>query len=128
MEEHDLGVVFAAETGFKLAEDLVRAPDASFVVRSRLKRGIPRKYFPGAPDLAVEVISPDDRKREVAEKINTWLAYGTGVVWEADPKTSTMRIHRVGSAPRRIDINSELRDEPLLPGFVLPVAKIFRLP
>src|SRR5689334_13924183 len=79
VEEARLGAVFASETGFKLAEDLVRAADAAFVARSRLATGIPKGFFPGAPDLAVEVVSPEDRKREVADKINTWLAHGTSV-------------------------------------------------
>jgi Uma2 family endonuclease len=128
VEDERLGVVFASETGFELANDLVRAADAAFVAQSRLTHGIPKGFFPGAPDLAVEVISPGDRKREIADKINTWLANGTKVVWEADPKTAGVRIHRVGQKPLWIDAKDSIRDEPLLPGFVLPLEKIFRLP
>ena len=64
--------VFAAETGFILRRDpdTVRAPDASFVARDRLpEEGLPAGYFDGAPDLAVEVLSPDDRARDVQGKL-----------------------------------------------------------
>lgn len=128
VEQHDLGAVFAAETGFKIRvdPDLVRAPDASFVRKARLTYPLPRGYFPGVPDLAVEVNSPEDGKREVAEKINMWLAHGTEIVWEADPRTMTVTVHRVGQEPRRLTFADTLDGEPLLPGFSLPLSKIFR--
>jgi Uma2 family endonuclease len=130
VDEHDLGAVFAAETGFKIESgpDLVRAPDASFVRKARLAARLPRGYFPGVPDLAVEVVSPDDSRREVAEKVNMWLAHGTAVVWEADPRPMTVRVHRVGVPPAVLSADDVIADEPLLPGFCLPLAKVFRLP
>src|SRR5687768_105646 len=65
IDQHDLGAVFSSETGFTIERDpdLVRAPDASFVRRERIGSSIPRGYFDGVPDLAVEVVSPDDRRR-----------------------------------------------------------------
>jgi Uma2 family endonuclease len=130
VEQHDLGVVFAAETGFKLERDpdLVRAPDASFVRKARLTHPLPRGYFPGAPDLAVEVNSPDDSKRAIAEKINSWLAHGTEVVWEVEPRTMTVTVHRVGQEPQRLTSADTLDGATLLPGFRLPLSKIFRQP
>jgi Uma2 family endonuclease len=130
VEDNDLGVCPAAETGYKIESnpDLVRAPDASFIRKSRLTGPITKKFFPGVPDLAVEVISPDDTKREVAEKVNMWLANGTQVVWVADPKPMTTVIHRVGQKPQVLGVNDQIRDEPLLPGFVLPLSKVFKLP
>ena len=130
VDEHGLGVVFAAETGFTIERnpDLVRAPDAGFVRASRVPMSLPRGYFEGVPDLAVEVVSPDDTKREVAEKVNMWLAHGTPVVWVAYPKQMTVEIHRVGQPPQRLTADDEIRDEPLLPGFVLPLSRVFKLP
>ena len=129
VDKHQLGVVFAAETGFKIATspDLVRAPDASFVRKSRLASSLPKGYFDGVPDLAVEVVSPEDRKREVAEKIAAWLAHGTSVVWEADPRTMTVVIHRVGRKPERLGVDDVLREESLLSGFALPLSKAFSI-
>ncbi len=130
VEEHDLGVVLAVETGFLVERgpDLVRAPDASFVRKDRVPKSAWNKFFPGVPDLAVEVISPDDTKREIAEKVNLWLAHGTTSVWVADPVAMTLTIHRAGRKSIRLTARDKIIDEPALPGFVLPVSKIFRRP
>jgi Uma2 family endonuclease len=130
VDQNDLGVVFAAETGFVLERDpdVVRAPDTSFVQRHRIAGKLTEKYFDGAPDLAVEVNSPNDTRREIADKVNMWLARGTAVVWVANPPTMTVMIHRVGQKPLKLTSSDEIKDEPLLPGFVLPLGKVFRLP
>ena len=130
VDEHELGVVLSSETGFTIENDpdLVRAPDASFVKRDRIGAALPRTYIKGVPDLAVEVVSPGDSRREVAEKVNMWLAHGTQVVWVADARSKTLAIHRVGQTPVTLRLGDEVRDESLLPGFVLPLAKVFRLP
>ncbi len=126
VEAHDLGAVFAAETGFQLAEDLVCGADAAFVRKERLAGGLPSGYFPGAPDLAVEVVSPNDRMREVAEKVNRWLAHGTRSVWVAQPKKLTTTLHRTGEAPQVFGVNQSLTDDRVLPGIQLPLSKVFR--
>ncbi|MBC8109102.1 MAG: Uma2 family endonuclease [Anaerolineae bacterium] len=130
VDQHDLGIVLAAETGFKIESnpDLVRAPDASFVRKDRLIVPLPKGFFEGVPDLAVEVASPDDSRREVSEKVNMWLAHGTQTVWVADPQTMTVVVHRVGQPPRMLRTTDEIAKETLLPGFVLPLAKVFKLP
>jgi Uma2 family endonuclease len=128
VEQHDLGVTCAAETGFKIESnpDLVRAPDVSIIRKGRLRGKIPKGFFDGVPDLAVEVISPNDRQREVAEKANMWLAYGTVSVWIADPSSMTLSIRRAGRKAIRLTIKDELKDEPALPGLVVAVARIFK--
>ena len=131
VDANDLGLVFAAETGFRIQSDpdVVRAPDVSFVRKERLATGLPnRGFFQGVPDLAVEVVSPEDTKREVAEKVNMWLAHGTVSCWVADPATRIITIHRTGQKPDCFMTSDELRDEPMLTGFVLSVAEVFRLP
>jgi Uma2 family endonuclease len=130
VEQHELGVVFAAETGFVLERDpdVVRAPDTSFVRKDRIAGKLTEKYFEGAPDLAVEVNSPNDTRKEVADKVNMWLARGTSVVWEAEPRLMTVIIHRVGKNSVKLGSSDEIRDEPLLPAFVLPLTRVFRLP
>ncbi|MGA2585189.1 MAG: Uma2 family endonuclease [Tepidisphaeraceae bacterium] len=127
---NDLGEVLAAETGYKVETkpDLVRAPDVSFISKSRLAGKIPRGYFNGVPDLAVEVNSPSDTKREIAEKVNMWLAHGTASCWVADPATMTITIHRPGKKRIRLTTRDRLKDEPTLPGFVLQVSKVFKRP
>ena len=73
-----LGETYAAGTGFELAPDHVRAPDASFVRAERADAApVALGFFPGPPDLAIEVISPNDRLTEVNAKVTDWLAAGT---------------------------------------------------
>jgi Uma2 family endonuclease len=89
VNEHDLGVVFGAETGFRLASnpDTVLAPDISFLAKRNLPAEDPKDgFWPGAPDLAVEILSPGDRTGEVDEKIDAWLVAGSAVVWIVNPK------------------------------------------
>lgn len=130
VDQQKLGLSFAAETGFKLASDpdLVRAPDASFVRAVRVAGGLKRGFFDGAPDIAVEVISPDDTRREVAEKVNMWLAHGTQSVWVADPDPMTVSLHRTGEKPVVFKLDDEFKDEAALPGFVMPLRSVFLLP
>jgi Uma2 family endonuclease len=121
-----LGRVFAAETGFFLFRDpdTVRAPDAAFV-RAGRPPSPARGYYPGAPDLAVEVLSPDDRPKEVREKVAEWLRGGTSVVWVVDPAARTATVHEPGREPRTMSESDALRGGDVLPGFELPVREIF---
>jgi Uma2 family endonuclease len=100
----------------------------SFVRKDRLGGGIPKGYFAGAPDLAVEVVSPTDSHREVAEKVNGWLAHGAASVWVADPGKMTMDVHHAGSERVSFSITQLLVDERVLPGFSLDLRKVFHLP
>lgn len=97
VEAGDLGLVFASETGFKLASDpdTVRAADVAFVAKRRADEiGIPRGYWPGAPDLAVEVVSPNDRHSTVEGKALHWLESGARAVVVVDPPRSTATVYR----------------------------------
>src|SRR6266508_5334150 len=74
---HNLGVVCTADAGFKLAQqpDVVRAPDVAFIAQERIPvEGVPIGYWLGAPDLAAEIISPNDRFDDMAEKVTEYLA------------------------------------------------------
>ena len=97
VEKHKLGYVCGAETGFKIAQnpDTVRAPDAAFVRQATIdERGISKGYWEGAPDLAVEVISPGDTYTEVAEKVDEWLNAGCAMVWVVNPRRETVEVYR----------------------------------
>lgn len=123
-----LGVVCGAETGFVLKRDpdTVLAPDVAFVRRVRIPvSGQPAAFWDGAPDLAVEVVSPSDTRREVAEKVAAWLAAGSRAVWVVSARDASLTIHEPGRAPRRLTGKDTLDGEPLLPGFHLPVASVF---
>ena len=124
-----LGVVCGAETGFVLARrpDTVLAPDVAFVRRERIPAsGRPAAFWEGAPDLAVEVVSPGDTRPEVAAKVASWLAAGTRVVWVVDPGRRSVAVHEPGATPWHFAADADIVDgAPLFPGFRLPVADVF---
>lgn len=126
-EDNELGFTFAAETGFLLERnpDLVRAPDAAFVVTSRLPAKLSGKYFPGAPDLAVEVVSPNDKVGEIQDKIQDWLTHGVRLVWVVDPKSRTVTVYRPDGTANVLKPKDTLTGEDVLPGFAYPLAKLF---
>jgi Uma2 family endonuclease len=123
-----LGRVSGAETGFHIAHDpdTVRAPDVAFVANERLPSPLPKGFFVGPPDLAVEVVSPDDRPSEVAVKIQNWLDAGCRVVWLVDPRRQTVEVHQHSGQAKVLRLSDTLSGESLLPGFSLAVAEIFR--
>ena len=127
VREQGLGNVYAAETGFKLRADpdTVRAPDVAFVARVQLEATPPGSgYREGPPTLAVEVVSPQDRASEVAEKVYDWLHYGAEEVWVVDPGRHTVSVYRQTEGVRVLTAQETLRS-PLLPGWELPVNELF---
>ena len=95
VDANDLGIVCAAETGFVLRRgpDTVRAPDVAFISKQRLPEPEPVSFAEFAPDLAVEVLSPDDRPGEVLAKVADWLRSGSRLVWVVDPARQTVRVY-----------------------------------
>jgi Uma2 family endonuclease len=120
---HRLGLVFAAETGFLLARnpDTVRSPDAAFVRADRVPATSSRGYFPGAPDLAVEVRSPGDRA-QLDAKIADWFAHGCQLVWLVDAEARTVTSLRPGRPAHTFAIDEQVPGDDVVPGFHLPVA------
>ncbi|MEZ6061229.1 MAG: Uma2 family endonuclease [Planctomycetaceae bacterium] len=125
--DRKLGHVFGAETGFVIESDpdTVRAPDAAFVRIGRVSGRIPSGYFPGAPDLAVEVVSPGDTSTEVHQKAEQWLRSGASVVWLIDPTRETGAVCRLEDGEFHLRSVRELAAPELLPGFSLPVHDLF---
>jgi Uma2 family endonuclease len=125
---HDLGVVCAAETGFKLASnpDHVRAPDVAFVDRNRVKAaGMVEGFWAGAPDLAVQVMSPSDSYSDVEEKVIDWLAAGTRMVVVANPKKRTATVYRSATQIVILSEDQLLDGADVVPGWSIRVKDIF---
>lgn len=126
--DHRLGKIFGAEAGFVISRDpdTVRAPDIAFIARENLPADPPTSAFwPSAPDLAVEVLSPNDRTGEVDEKIQAWLDAGTKLVWVVDPQLQNVTVYR-----STIDVDVKtvadiLDGGDVVAGFSTPVADIF---
>jgi Uma2 family endonuclease len=127
--EQGLGRVVSGDVGFVLKKDpdTVRAPDVAFVRRERLQPGQRvRGFFPGAPDLAVEVLSPGDRPGAVAAKVTDYLNSGTRLVWIVDPDEQQVTAFAAGMQARVFRKEDDLEAEDLLPGFRVTVREIFR--
>jgi len=125
-----LGVVFTADTGYILARDpdTLRGPDVSFLTWERFEAAGDRlTACPGAPDLAVEVVSPTDRTTNLHAKVADYLTAGTRVVWVVDPQTETAAVYRALLSPRRLRGEDLLEAEEVLPGFSVRVAEVFAI-
>ena len=125
-----LGKVYGAETGFKLQSDpdTVRAPDIAFLRQERVTEvGRSKGYWIGAPDLAVEVISPGDTVGEVEEKVEEWLEAGTRLVWVVSPKLQTVTIYRSLNDIVTLTEKDTIDGNNVIPGFQIPVAEIFAI-
>ena len=116
---HDLGAVYAAETGFTLARapDTVRAPDVAFVRRERLPNPEPTGFPDLAPDLVAEVLSPGDHPAEALAKVADWLSAGTRLVWVVDPERRAARVNRLDGTEAIVDRDQVLDGEDVVPGF-----------
>ena len=126
--QHDIGEAYAAETGFILSKnpDTVRAPDVSFVTYERIrKQSKASGFFDGAPDLAVEVISPSETAVEIETKIIEYLEAGTQLVWIVYPQTETVTVHQAPNLVQKLNVDETLSGVPLLPDFSIPVRDIF---
>lgn len=126
VKTHNLGAVYAAKTGFKLAEDMVRAPDAAFIQRERVEEvGQTEGFWPSAPDLVAEVVSPGDTYAEVQDKIADWLDAGTRLVVVVNPSTQTVALYRSQSDIRVLTTDDVLDGGEVVPNWTLPVRDIF---
>ena len=122
-----LGDVFGQDTGFRIESnpDTVRAPDVAFLNRERSARVVRRGYAAVAPNLAVEVLSPDDRAAEVLEKVAAWLSAGVELAWVVDPERCEVRVHRANGTIAVLTSQDALSGETVLPGFSCAVTEIF---
>jgi Uma2 family endonuclease len=129
-QDHRLGVVLDSSTGFWMSNRNCRAPDVSFVSKSRLIelnfKPLARKFFPGAPDLAVEVRAQGNSRSEIDARLKDFFSSGAQIAWVVD---SDMRFVEVchSLADRKIMGPGALLDgEHLLPGFQYPIGSLFK--
>jgi Uma2 family endonuclease len=115
------------EVGFvvRRSPDTVRAPDVAFVCAARLPGpDLDEGFFEGAPDLAVEVVSPTDRAAEIVTKVAEYLAAGTRLVWVIDPQAACLAVYRPTRGPDLIGPEGVVDGEDVLPGFSQPLAEL----
>ena len=127
VDEHGLGLAMV-ETGFIFAADppTLRAPDVAFIRTERLPPPAELPLFSRvAPDLAIEVVSPNDEEAELAAKVAFYLAHGVPLVWVVYPDAREVVVHRPGQAARTHRMGDTLTGEEIVPGFRLPILDIF---
>ena len=129
LREHPNGRVFGDNVGFRLPipheeHDTVRSPDVAFVSFDRM-RDVPVRFLPVAPDLAVEVLSPNDTVRELEERLDDYFAAGTRAVWVIDPDRRAVAMHSATGPTRRLREPDTLEGGDVVPGFAMPVRALF---
>ena len=130
VEQQDLGETYAAETGFLIASDpdTVRAPDAGFVSHDLLSSVAPTKsYLPLAPELVVEVISPNDRFSQVEAQTRQWLTAGTKLVLVADPENLNLKTYTAENEIRTFESGDAVDCGEACIGWKLSVNDVFRI-
>jgi Uma2 family endonuclease len=125
VKAHNLGHVSGWDPGVRLPQGNLRAPDIGFVASGRFEDGkVPKGYTSVIPDLAVEVLSPEDRPRLVLDKIGEFLEAGVRLVWVIDPDGRRATVYRSISDVRTIGAEDELDGEDVLPGFRCGLAEV----
>jgi Uma2 family endonuclease len=117
------------ETGYILSRNplTIRQPDVSVISLERIRGANPDSYFEGAPELAVEVVSPSDSAEDLDIKTKQYLQSGARQVWILYPKTQTVQVFSSGAAAVILDRDQTLEGGDLLPGFSVPVASLFAI-
>lgn len=127
LEEHPLGQIYGSDGPFRLRRGRVRLPDVAYVSFDRLPDGpeADKPIASWAPDLAVEVLSASNTRKEMQTKLEEYFQSDVRLVWIIDPKTKTVRVCRPGMAERKLTERDVLTGEDVLPGFRLSLKTLF---
>jgi Uma2 family endonuclease len=130
-EARRLGSILDSSTGFRMNNLNVRAPDISFVSRERLKAlefgASTRAFFPGAPDLAIEVLSPNNTRKEIDARLKDYFSSGARLAWIIDPTDQRVEICHSLTQRKRLGSADFLDGENVLPGFRHSIAELFKV-
>ncbi len=124
---HTVGEVVSGEVGIYTHRnpDTVRAADVAFVSSDRMAQVKSKSYLDVAPELVVEVLSPDDAWSDLMEKLDEYFTCGVKVVWVADPRTRQVYVYRSVTSVERFTEKDNLSGAEVLPGFDVPVVELF---
>lgn len=126
VDEHDLGFVTGPGVGYQLTDNTIQRPDISFISKGRHSK-LSGTVFPEPPDLAVEVICPDELYTPVARKLWLYQTYGTRIIWVVDLKYRVITVRLLSGKIQSLQGDDMLDGGDVLPGFTLPVRDIFRV-
>jgi Uma2 family endonuclease len=127
LEEHDLGICYGVDSELRLPAGMIRLPDLSFVSWDKLPdRLLPAEAIASlVPDLAVEVLSESNTRREMARKRREYFTAGVRLVWEIDPETETAQVFTAADQPVEVPSDGSLDGGDVLPGFVVSLRRLF---
>ncbi len=127
VEAHNLGDISVGEVGIYTQRnpDTVRAADVVFISHAQYERSATGDFFTAAPELVVEILSPNDRWSEVRQKLREYFGIGVRVVLVVDAKESVIELYRSPTDVQEFRPGDILTMEEILPGFALPVARLF---
>ena len=122
-----LGVTCDSSTAFSLKSGNKRSPDVSFISKERLQgiKRLPKGYFQGSPDLAIEVISPNNTFEELHQKIVEYFDNGCRLVWVINPDEKSVLVYHQPEPDKLLNVTDNLDGEDILPDFTLPVLDLF---
>ncbi|MEG4809022.1 Uma2 family endonuclease [Microcoleus sp. F8-D3] len=124
-----LGAIFDSSIAFKMKSGNKRSPDVSFMAKERLKGldDLPDGFLEGAPDLAVEILSPGNTVAEIHDKLVEYFENGARLVWVIHPQEQYVLVYRSSQEPDRLLKSTQCLDgEEIVPGFTLPIAELFQ--
>lgn len=124
VDDNALGYVTGEAGGYQVAGERY-APDVAYLSKARQSELVRTGYNPNPPDLAVEIVSPSDKSRDLRIKITNYLNVGT-TVWLVDPESKSVEIYQPGQPVEIVHIGDILNGGSVLPGFELPLINIFR--
>jgi Uma2 family endonuclease len=127
VEANGLGSVLGGEAGIiiRRGPDTVRGADVAFISNQRLAKASPDGYLDVAPELIVEIVSPNDRWSDITAKLEDYFSVGVQMVWLVDPQRRCVSCYRGPTKLSVVGPNGTLTAEPMLPGFTLPVSDLF---
>jgi Uma2 family endonuclease len=126
VQKNPIGKVYVGDVGIAFPNGNVRSPDVTYVSNAKLPGGLsPEAFGELIPDLAVEVLSPSDRLKELGRKIGEFLDNGVPIVWLVDPSRQTVTIYRSLTETQQLTSKDTLTAEPVLPGFSVSISRFF---
>lgn len=130
VSEHKLGAICGPDLGCRMKSENLRCPDVSFISKERLQKfdRIPKGFFNGSPDLAVEILSPSDTVENIHGKIVEYFENDTVLVWVVNPEDQTVTAYQSPSTHKRLTNKDTLDGADVLAGFSIPVASLFNKP
>jgi Uma2 family endonuclease len=128
-EEDGAGEYFDSSRGFILPNGAERSPDVAWVKKERwaaLSKNKREKFAPLCPDFVIELRSPFDRLKPLQAKMAEYIENGAQLGWLIDPYKRKVYVYRPDAPVERLDAPERVSGEPLLPGFVLPLAQFWQ--